>query len=227
MELNKKLRELRLARNLTQENVAEYLKVSSQTVSKWERGLLSPDITLLPKIALLFHCSIDTLFDMETVYLYTRKCLYGLVVSFLDKLPRKLCLKDDALPSGKWGKATFFSTPNVCNAIKQELKNEINAEFFDCFLTSPFSLEVVRKGVNKGAAVQKLADILNVDFQKIGAIGDYYNDEAMLRSVAHPVCCGQAPDDLKSLCEYITCHCNDGAVNDFINYIEKNYIKRR
>lgn len=68
MELNHKLRELRLARNLTQENVAEYLKVSSQTVSKWERGLLSPDIALLPKIALLFRCSIDTLFDMDTVW---------------------------------------------------------------------------------------------------------------------------------------------------------------
>ncbi len=68
MELNQKLRELRLARNLTQENVAEYLKVSSQTVSKWERGLLSPDISLLPKIALLYRCSIDTLFDMDTVW---------------------------------------------------------------------------------------------------------------------------------------------------------------
>lgn len=68
MDFNKKLRELRLARNLTQENVAQYLKVSSQTVSKWERGLLSPDITLLPKIALLYHCSMDTLFDMDTVW---------------------------------------------------------------------------------------------------------------------------------------------------------------
>ena len=66
--MNNKLRELRLARNLTQENVAEYLKVSSQTVSKWERGLLSPDIALLPKIALLYRCSIDTLFDMDTVW---------------------------------------------------------------------------------------------------------------------------------------------------------------
>ncbi len=66
--MNQKLRELRLARNLTQENVAEYLKVSSQTVSKWERGLLSPDVTFLPKIALLYRCSIDTLFDMDTVW---------------------------------------------------------------------------------------------------------------------------------------------------------------
>lgn len=65
MELKNKLKELRTARNMTQEAVAEQLGVTSQTVSKWERGLLSPDISLLPKIALLFKCSIDSLFDME------------------------------------------------------------------------------------------------------------------------------------------------------------------
>lgn len=65
MELKSKLKELRTARGMTQEAVAEHLGVSSQTVSKWERGLLNPDISLLPKIALLFKCTIDFLFDME------------------------------------------------------------------------------------------------------------------------------------------------------------------
>lgn len=68
MELKNKLKELRVARNMTQEMVAEQLCVSSQTVSKWERGLLSPDIYLLPKIAVLYKCSIDSLFDMELVW---------------------------------------------------------------------------------------------------------------------------------------------------------------
>ena len=68
MNLNRKLKELRAKRGMTQENVAEYLGVSSQTVSKWERGLLSPDISLLPKIALLFQCSIDSLFDMKQAW---------------------------------------------------------------------------------------------------------------------------------------------------------------
>ena len=53
MELKDKLKELRLSRKMTQETAAEHLGVTSQTVSKWERGLLSPDIALLPKIALL------------------------------------------------------------------------------------------------------------------------------------------------------------------------------
>ena len=39
MELNNKLKELRISRNMTQEAVAEHLGVSSQTVSKWERGV--------------------------------------------------------------------------------------------------------------------------------------------------------------------------------------------
>ena len=68
MKLEKKLRTLRILHNMTQAAVAEQLGVSSQTVSKWERGLLSPDIALLPKIALLFKCSIDSLFDMELVW---------------------------------------------------------------------------------------------------------------------------------------------------------------
>ncbi len=68
MELKNKIKELRVAHSMTQEAVAEHLGVSSQTVSKWERGLLSPDIALLPKIALLFKCSIDYLFDMDLVW---------------------------------------------------------------------------------------------------------------------------------------------------------------
>lgn len=68
MDLKHKLKELRTSRGMTQEAVAECLGVSSQTVSKWERGLLSPDISLLPRIALLYKCSIDSLFDMELAW---------------------------------------------------------------------------------------------------------------------------------------------------------------
>ncbi len=165
-----------------------------------------------------------TVFDMETVYLYKRTCLYGLVVSLLDGLNRKLCLKKTDLPKDRWGKATIFGFPSVCKKVESILKNDENLKHLDCFFTSPVSLEIVSKGVNKGSAVNKLAELISINPENIGAIGDYYNDVAMLQSVAHPVCCGQAPEDIKKLCEYVTCHCNDGAVNEFINYIEKNYI---
>ncbi len=65
--LNEKLRELRVSNNMTQEQAAQRLGISSQTVSKWERGLLSPDISLLPKIAELYDCTIDSLFGMKSI----------------------------------------------------------------------------------------------------------------------------------------------------------------
>jgi len=77
MKLKDKLKELRVARNMTQDAVAEHLGVSSQTVSKWERGLLSPDISLLPKIALLYKCSIDSLFDMDLCWSIEHRTEFG------------------------------------------------------------------------------------------------------------------------------------------------------
>ena len=77
MELKNKLKELRVAHSMTQEAVADHLGVSSQTVSKWERGLLFPDITLLPKIALLFKCSIDSLFDMDLLWSIEHRKEFG------------------------------------------------------------------------------------------------------------------------------------------------------
>ena len=165
-----------------------------------------------------------TVFGLDIVHLYKHTCFYGLAVSLLDNLKYRFCKNSDELPCGEWGKATIMALPSTCKKIVEYLKNEDNSRLVDCFYTSPLTIEIVKKGVNKGMAVEKLAKILGIDNRNVGAIGDYYNDEAMLRSVAHPVCCGQAPDDLKKLCEYITCHCNDGAVSDFIKYIENNYI---
>ena len=61
MELKNKLKELRMAHNMTQEAVAEHLGVSSQTVSKWERGLSCPDLVCLDDLADLLGTDIDSL----------------------------------------------------------------------------------------------------------------------------------------------------------------------
>lgn len=56
------LKKLRLQKNLTQEQVAEILGVSAQTVSRWERSITCPDIMLLPEIAKLYCVTVDDLF---------------------------------------------------------------------------------------------------------------------------------------------------------------------
>ena len=89
--------------------------------------------------------------------------------------------------------------------------------------TAIVSFDMVAKTTHKGNAVMVLAKLLGVDESRVGAIGDYYNDLDMLKTVAHPACCKQAPNAIHSVCEFHACHCNNGAVADFLRYIEEKY----
>ena len=64
MYLSENLRKYRIINNLTQEDVADYLGITAQSVSKWERGESYPDITFLPALANIFQTSVDLLIGM-------------------------------------------------------------------------------------------------------------------------------------------------------------------
>ncbi|MBO5257369.1 MAG: helix-turn-helix transcriptional regulator, partial [Clostridia bacterium] len=59
------LKRLRQSCGLTQEQLAERLGVSFQSVSRWENGLSYPDIELIPEIAAFFEVSTDVLMGVE------------------------------------------------------------------------------------------------------------------------------------------------------------------
>ncbi|MBR4627494.1 MAG: helix-turn-helix transcriptional regulator [Ruminococcus sp.] len=61
MEFNNKLYELRKQKGLSQEELANRLNVSRQTVSKWEVGDSTPDMEKLAAISELFGISLDEL----------------------------------------------------------------------------------------------------------------------------------------------------------------------
>jgi len=56
------IKSYRYTHRLTQEEFGKMFSVSAQAISKWERDLCYPDITLLPKLADLFECTIDDFF---------------------------------------------------------------------------------------------------------------------------------------------------------------------
>ena len=61
------LKKYRLAKNLTQEQVAESLSVNSQTVSRWECGTTLPDVLTLPEIARLYGVTVDDFYKKTSV----------------------------------------------------------------------------------------------------------------------------------------------------------------
>mgnify|MGYP001022566273 FL=1 len=63
--LNNCLAELRKARSITQEELADALMVSRQTVSSIENGRYNPSILLAFKIARFFQMTIEEIFYQE------------------------------------------------------------------------------------------------------------------------------------------------------------------
>ena len=55
------IRELRTERGMTQRELAQQLHVTDRAVSKWERGLCAPDLSLLEPLAEALGCSIPEL----------------------------------------------------------------------------------------------------------------------------------------------------------------------
>ncbi len=65
--IGEKIALLRKERDVTQTQLAEYLCLTPQTVSRWEVGNGTPDVTLLPRIATFFSVSIDELFGVTSL----------------------------------------------------------------------------------------------------------------------------------------------------------------
>lgn len=65
MSLGNSLYKARKKSGLSQENVAEKLGVSRQTVSKWETNETLPDIQQAKKMAQLYHLTLDELIDFD------------------------------------------------------------------------------------------------------------------------------------------------------------------
>ncbi|MDD5827034.1 MAG: helix-turn-helix transcriptional regulator [Bacilli bacterium] len=59
--IQKFIKKLRKEKNLTQKQLADMLGVTYQAVSKWERGLNIPDISILKEISHIFDVDMDTM----------------------------------------------------------------------------------------------------------------------------------------------------------------------
>jgi len=86
MKFEQKLINLRKQKSMSQEELAEHLNVTRQTISKWELGQSKPDMDKLLEISRLFDISVETLTN-ETVSIGKEK-----VISKTKKKERKWIL---------------------------------------------------------------------------------------------------------------------------------------
>ena len=70
MSLGENLQFLRKKHNITQEQLAEQLEVSRQSVSKWESDSSYPEMDKILQLCNLFHCGVDDLVQKDISQLY-------------------------------------------------------------------------------------------------------------------------------------------------------------
>ena len=75
---------------------------------------------------------------------------------------------------------------------------ELTKSFFD-------NIEVMKKGVNKGSAIEDLTKYFGIDKSEVIAFGDNHNDLSMITYAGMGVAMGNAEDVVKENANFITC----------------------
>lgn len=163
--------------------------------------------------------TVDVVIVAKDIIYITGLGAFGKWFVVVDDLKHKHIYNIAKVPRENWGKVIFSGLPTDIARVKKYFE-KLNSPDLTLMSSSVASFEILAKDTHKGTAVLKLAEILGIDNEHTGAIGDYFNDYDMLKTVGVPACCGQAPQELKEISEFVTCHCNFGAVADFIEYIE-------
>ena len=97
-----KMVELRTAKGVTQEEVAQKLGVSNKTVSKWETGASLPDLDMLVALAQYYGVSTDALLGIAEPQKHSVEELFGAEFRGLDRkeaIRKAFALVDAVIPA--------------------------------------------------------------------------------------------------------------------------------
>ena len=78
-DLGHLISELRKNANMTQQDLAGKINITDKAVSKWERGLSSPDISTIPKLAEVFGIKSEVLLNVKLMEEAIKKVMYEYV----------------------------------------------------------------------------------------------------------------------------------------------------
>lgn len=96
----------------------------------------------------------------------------------------------------------------------------MNSEKFHCSYSSDVNVEITMKNINKGYAIDWLAERYNLETEQICAIGDNHNDLEMVSLAGIGIAMENAIEEIKSISNYVTKN-NDNsgfayAINQYI-----------
>lgn len=96
--------------------------------------------------------------------------------------------------------------------IREGMKKAANIKGASVVTSAYNNFELLNEKSSKGEALAFISDYLNISLNDTMAIGDNHNDISMFKKAYHSVAMGNAKDDIKSICRYVTLENPEGGV---------------
>ena len=142
----------------------------------------------------------------------------------LTGVPRLNCDYDDI--SEPIAKIVFCDNDeNHINRLQEVLYAHPRAGEFDFIRSEKTLYEILPRGIHKGVALPKLAELLGVDMSRTIAVGDYNNDIGMLQTAGCGVAVANACPEAKAAADRVTVSNEESAIARIIADIESGDLK--
>lgn len=107
-------------------------------------------------------------------------------------------------------KMLLAGEPRELLQVEKALKDRFGKEL-DIYLSAPWFLEVMPKGINKGLGVEIVCRDMGISMDEVIAFGDHFNDLSMIKMAGMGVAMGNAEEDVRRSADMVTDDCdNDG-----------------
>lgn len=121
----------------------------------------------------------------------------------INKMPLQK-IEYDNLPEDKdFGRFLILGKKSAIKKVIKNMPEDLKKDYYPV-KTAPFLIEVMDQEANKGTAVRKLGQILDISPDEIMSIGNERNDIPMLKETGFPVAMANAVNELKPLAKFIT-----------------------
>ena len=178
MSIGTTIKRLRRERNMTQEQLADYLGITSRAVSQWECDRTAPDISQLPVLATVFNVSADVLLEIDNGKREEEICAFLLEYDrlshdgkLIEKFNRTQCM--------------YKKYPNdfrIAEKYLNELFNDPN------YPEEPFGEEVHKEELYKLCnEILEACTIQNIRYSAMDVLGVLYLNDGMEKK-AEEIC---------------------------------------
>lgn len=144
---------------------------------------------------------------------------YTVHESMVTTIPLVFCEAENMAPNGPFLKVMMVDEPEILDAAIAKIPAEV-FERYNLVKSSPYFLEMLNKRVNKGTAIQAIAEKLGIKPEEVMAVGDHENDIAMIQYAGIGVAMSNGIEKTKAVSDFIT----KSNLEDGVAYAIEKYV---